>query len=266
VITLSQLFYYPVKSCAGVAARVAEVGATGLEFDRRWMVVDGAGGFLSQRQHPELARVTVTIEGDHLSLRTAGLPALEVPLDGRSGPERTVTVWRDQCPAVDEGDSPARWFSSFLNCESRLVRLAGDDSRPMSSSFTRPGDSVSFADAFPFLLLSEGSLSDLNRRLETSVPIDRFRPNIVVDGCDPYAEDGWQQVRIGNVPFRVAKPCARCVITTTDQTSGERGPEPLRTLAQYRQKDGNILFGQNLVHEGRGTLRVGDTVEVEAVS
>jgi uncharacterized protein YcbX len=230
------------------------------------MVVDGAGIFLSQRQHPELARVTATISGDHLNLRTAGLPALEVPLDGRSGPERTVTVWRDHCPAVDEGDAPARWFSSFLGCESRLVRLAGDDSRPMSSSYTRPGESVSFADAFPFLLLSEGSLSDLNQRLETPVPVDRFRPNIVVFGCEPYAEDLWQRVRIGNVLFRVAKPCARCVITTTDQRSGERGPEPLRTLARYRQKGGKILFGQNLVHEGRGILRVGEKVEVVAGS
>jgi len=136
----------------------------------------------------------------------------------------------------------------------------------MSSSFARPGENVSFADAFPFLLLSEGSLSDLNRRLETPLPIERFRPNIVVSGCEPYAEDGWQQVRIGKVVFRVAKPCARCVITTTDQTSGERGPEPLRTLAQFRQKDGKILFGQNLVHEGRGILRVGENVEVMAGS
>ena len=142
------------------------------------------------------------------------------------------------------------------------MRLADDDARPLSSSSAQPGDRVSFADGFPFLLLSEASLAGLNKRLPLPVPMDRFRPNIVLTGCPAHAEDSWRQVRIGDVGFRVAKPCARCVIKTTNQETGDRSPEPLRTLATYRVRDGQVLFGQNLVHEGRGTVRLGEAVVV----
>ena len=140
--------------------------------------------------------------------------------------------------------------------------MASDDARPLGSSTAQPGDQVSFADGFPFLLLSVASLDKLNRRLSLSVSMDRFRPNIVIEGCEPHAEDRWDRIRIGEVPFRFAKPCARCLVTTVDQTTGERGREPLRTLSTYRTVDGQILFGQNLVHEGRGAVGVGDPVEV----
>jgi len=261
-ISVSGLFVYPLKSCCGVTVDEAVVGATGFELDRRWMVVGDDGVFLSQRGHPRLALVRVRIGDDHLRLEAPDLPAFELPIERQSGPTIKVTVWRDDCAALDEGRDAAAWFSEHLGSSARLVRLADDDARPLRSSSAQPGDRVSFADGFPFLLLSEASLAGLNKRLPLPVPMDRFRTNIVVTGCPAHAEDGWRQVRIGDVDFRVAKPCARCVITTTNQETGDRSPEPLRTLATYRLCDGQVLFGQNLVHGGPGRVRMGEPVVV----
>jgi uncharacterized protein YcbX len=262
LIRVSRLFIYPVKSCRGVEVDEARVGATGFEHDRRWMLVGGNGSFLSQREHPRMALVKVRVGEDRLSLAAPGLPALEVGSGEEPRRMSRVTVWDDVCEAVDEGEKAARWFSEHLGVPARLVRLADDDARPLSSPAAQPGDRISFVDGFPFLLLSQASHDGLNRRLALPVPIDRFRANIVVDGCEPHAEDGWSQVRVGEVKFKVAKPCARCVITTVDQSTGERGREPLRTLSTYRTQDGQVLFGQNLVHQTSGIVRVGDPVDV----
>ena len=265
VIEVSGLFVYPVKSCAGIALDEARVTTTGFDYDRRWMVVGDDGRFLSQRQHPALARVRVRLNGEFLQLDAPNVAQLEIPLEETTGPTRRVTVWKDECAAIDEGQSAAEFFSSFLQVGARLVRLADENSRPLGTSTAQPGDRVSFADAYPFLLLSEASLDGLNRRLSLPLPMDRFRPNIVVRGCPAHAEDGWSSVRIGDVDFRVVKPCARCVVTTTNQETGERGPEPLRTLSTYRLFDGEVNFGQNLIHVGRGTVRLGAQVVVLAV-
>jgi uncharacterized protein YcbX len=262
LIRVSQLVIYPIKSCRGIELDRAMVCTTGFEFDRRWMVVGDDGRFLSQREHHRLALVRVRLDEDRLRLEAPGLPSLEVKFEGEAGPAGRVQVWSDECPAVSAGDAAARWFSKHLGCSARLVRMASDDARPLGSSTAQPGDHVSFADGFPFLLLSMASLDGLNRRLPLPVPVDRFRPNIVIEGCEPHAEDGWDRVRIGEVDFRFAKPCARCVVTNVDQNTGERGREPLRTLSTYRTVDGQVLFGQNLVHEGRGVVGVGDLVEV----
>jgi len=208
--------------------------------------------------------VRVKIRGDRLLLEAPSQNGLEVPLERESGPAVRVAVWKDECAALDEGRAAAEWFTAHLGLSARLVRLADDDARPLGTTTAQPGDRLSFADAYPFLLLSQASLDGLNRRLSLPVPMDRFRPNIAVTGCGPHAEDGWRRVRIGEVDFRVAKPCARCVITTTNQETGERGLEPLQALAVYRRQDGEILFGQNLVHGGRGVVRVGDKVVVLA--
>lgn len=262
MIRVSQLVIYPIKSCRGVEADLATVGKTGFELDRRWMLIGDDGRFLSQREYHQLAQVRVQVGEDGLHLEAPGLPALEVGFEGAGGPSSRVQVWDDECVAVAEGEDAARWFSKHLGCSARLVRMASDDARPLGSSTAQPGDHVSFADGFPFLLLSVASLDKLNRRLSLPVSMDRFRPNIVIEGCEPHAEDGWDRIRIGEVPFRFAKPCARCLVTTVDQTTGERGREPLRTLSTYRTVDGQVLFGQNLVHEGRGAVGVGDPVEV----
>jgi uncharacterized protein YcbX len=264
VIKVSRLAIHPVKSCSAIEVEEARVGATGFELDRRWMVVGDDGGFLSQRTQPRLALVRVAVDGERLLLEAPAIEALQVPLAAPEGPAAKVTVWNDECQAFDEGAAAASWFSRHLDLSARLVRLADDGARPLHSPSAQPGDTVSFADGFPFLLLSEASLDGLNHRLSLPIPINRFRANIVVSGCGPHAEDGWHRLSIGGVVFRVVKPCARCVVITVDQGSGERGREPLRTLSTYRSVDGQVLFGQNLVHEGRGTIRVGDEVELLA--
>jgi len=262
VIHVSSLSVYPVKSCGGIEVDAAQVTATGFLWDRRWMVVGEDGRFLSQREHPRLALVRVQMAEDRLLLSAPHLSDLHVPFERDDDSRVRVTVWRDECDAVNEGAAAGAWFSDHLGVGARLVRLADDDARPLGSTAAQPGDRVSFADAYPFLLISEGSLQQLNNRLNLPVPMDRFRPNIVVDGCRPHAEDEWGTVRVGEVDFSVAKPCSRCVITTTNQQTGERGREPLQTLATYRLQDGQVLFGQNLVHRGAGVVRVGDEVVV----
>jgi hypothetical protein len=262
LIRVNSLFIYPVKSCGHVALDEAVVGATGFEFDRWWMVVGDDGRFLSQREYPRLAQVGVRMTEGRIVLQAPALSPLEIALENEARPVGRVQVWDDECQAIDEGREAASWFSDFLGCSARLVRMADDDVRPLASSSAQPGDRVSFADAFPFLLISEASLQGLNHRLSVPVEMDRFRPNIVIEGCQEHAEDTWSRVRIGEVVFRIAKPCARCVVTTVDQETGERGLEPLRTLSTYRTDDGRVLFGQNLVHEGCGVVRAGDPVEI----
>ena len=164
--------------------------------------------------------------------------------------------------ALDAGADAAAWLQAFLGVECRLVSLPDDAVRPVDPDYSQPSDQVGFADGFPFLLISQASLDDLNARLERAVPMQRFRPNLVVGGCAPYAEDGWRRIRIGELEFRVAKPCSRCVIPTIDFTTGERGREPLQTLMTYRRRDNKIYFGQNLIHRGTGILETGTEVEI----
>jgi uncharacterized protein YcbX len=258
---VSALHYYPVKSCGGVPLERAVLGPRGFMHDREWMLVGAEGVFLSQRRLPRMALISPELDDEQLTLRAPGMPALAVP--GRSGGRTTrVTVWRDDCLGVDEGDEAAEWLSTYLRAACRLVRFAEGQVRRVNPEYARsPDDQVGFADGYPFLLTSEASLRDLNARLAEPLPMDRFRPNIVVSGCDPYAEDGWASLRIGEVAFDVAKPCARCAITTVDQRAGTKGAEPLRTLAIYRRQGSGVMFGQNLIHRGLGQISVGNPVD-----
>ncbi len=265
-VRLSGLHVYPIKSCGGISLEEAELTATGIRHDRRWMLVDGTGEFVSQRSTPKMALISTDLNDEHLTVGAPGMPDLKVPLDGEEGPRITVDIWGDVQRGVPAGKEADRWFGEFLGGVYRLVRQPEDDVRPVDSVRAVPEDRASFADRFPLLLISEASLEDLNDRLEEPLPMNRFRPNLVVEGCGPYAEDGWGEVRIGETGFRVAEPCRRCAITTTDQETTERGKEPLRTLATYRRWGGGVIFGRNLIHSSFGTLRVGDTVEVRAVS
>lgn len=262
MITVRSLHIYPVKSCRGIEVDTAEVGPTGFRHDRQWMVVDSDGTFLSQRSHPVLARVATSIEGDLLILEAPGLSPLELAVADRPGDSRSVVVWKDACEAVSAGSRAAAWFSSLLGTGCELVRLPDDGIRRVDPSYADPGDRVAFADGFPFLLINQASVDDLNHRLKDPVPADRFRANIVVEGCGAFAEDGWTSLEIGAIGFRVAKPCARCVVITTDQRDGVRSDEPLKTLAGYRRRDGKVLFGQNLVHDRTGIVRTGLEVRV----
>ncbi len=263
---LTEITIYPVKSAAGIAVQEREVEARGLAGDRRWLVVSPDGDFLTQRDWPRMALLTPTLEPNALCLDAPGCEPLRVPCLPE-GERLTVRVWRSVCEAVSAGADADAWLSAFLEMPCRLVYMPDETRRPVSAEFTAGEGIVSFADGFPLLLIGDASLADLNSRLTNPVPMNRFRPSLVVAGFAPFAEDAWTQVRVGEVLFHVVKPCARCVMTTVEQTTGERtGPEPLQTLAGYRRADsGKVLFGQNLIPAAPGMVRVGDSVEVVEV-
>ena len=262
---VSSLNFYPVKSCRGTPLSEAAIGARGIVGDRSFMLVNGDGRFLSQREIPRMALVEPRLTDATLSLAAPGREALSIPML-TDGERRRVTVWRDSCDAIDQGNEAAEWASDFLGVSCRLVRIAADAVRPVDRDFAvSDSDQVSFVDGYPFLLTTEESLADLNDRMDAPLPMNRFRPNIVVSGVEPFAEDGWRRIRIGEIEFSVVKPCARCAITTTDQSTAKRGKETLRTLATYRDVPGQgVMFGQNLIHRTTGTLRVGDMVDLIA--
>ena len=261
-LRLTGLNIYPIKSARGMALEQSEVDDFGLRYDRRWMVVDQAGMFLTQRDHPRMALIKPSMAGGLLWLDAPVMPPLKTPLDPPATVATQVTVWNDVCLATWLGKRAADWVTEFLGVPCSLVHMPDHVVRPVNPAFAPPGAKVSFADGYPFLLISEESLADLNRRLSRPVPMDRFRPNLVVAGGSPYVEDGWTNIQIGGLRMRVVKPCARCVITTTDQVTTERTREPLQTLATYRNVNGQVMFGQNVVHETVGQLRIGDEVVV----
>jgi uncharacterized protein YcbX len=263
-IAIAGLFFYPVKSCRGIAAARAEVEHRGLRHDRRWMIVDHQSKFVTQRTDPRLALVDVAIEPDVLVLSAPERPALRVPRGAGEGARRRVRIWRDDVDAVDCGEPAATWTSDWLGRPTSLVFLPDDVERAVNPAYAKAGSLVGFADGYPILLASVASLEDVNARLQEPVPMNRFRPNIVVAGSDAWAEDTWRRIRIGRVALHVAKPCDRCTIPTIDQRTAERGTEPLETLATFRKKDQKVLFGQNCVPEELGEIAVGDTVTIEA--
>ena len=257
-LRLTGLHVYPIKSAAGLAPAAWEIDGFGLRFDRRWMVVDAAGRMISQRTHPRLALVRPAVGDGTLRIETAGMPALELPLAPAAAVTTPATIWGDTCAAVWTGERAAGWFSDVLETDCSLVYMPETTVRPADTTYAPPGHRVSFADGFAFLLTSEESLADLNGRMPAPLPMNRFRPNLVIAGGAPFGEDALGSFRIGALLFRVVKPCDRCVLTTTDQATAERGLEPLRTLATYRRRDGKVYFGQNVVHEGTGRVAVGD--------
>jgi hypothetical protein len=262
VITLAELHVYPVKSCRGIALEAARLTEAGLEHDREWMIVTPDGRFVTQRERPRLALIETRLTADALVLAAPGLEPLAAPFDHAGAPVE-VTVWRDRCRAHDQGEAAARWLGAFLGGEPRLVRFDPSHRRPSDAAWTGGLEALArFSDGFALLAISRASLADLNSRLAMPVPMNRFRPNLVLDGLPPYGEDALGDLVAGGVRLRRAKPCARCVVTTTDQSTGERdGEEPLRTLKSYRWDPAlkGITFGQNLiVVEGAGSrLRVG---------
>ena len=262
---LSDLYLYPIKSTAPLAVQDAMVEPRGLRHDRRWMVVDAQGRFLTGRQLPRLTLVRALPGETGLMLEAPGMPPLSVmfPAGSASVP---VNVWKSEVAARPMGAEVDEWFSTFLQQSARLVHMDEAVVRPMTDAQAQPGDEVSFADAFPLLLISQAALEALNARLEKPVSMRQFRPNLVVDGVPAHAEDGWQRIRIGEVEFEVAKPCVRCIFTTVDPSRGARAAdgEPLRTLIGYRRSAEGVTFGQNLIPRSYGKIRVGDTVEVLA--
>ncbi len=282
--TISQLNVYPIKSCAGIALDSARLLSHGLAYDRHWMLVDDEGSFVTQRQLPRLALIATELADGELIVRAPGQAPLRTPLDAaelRGARRIEATVWRDTVSALDTGDEAARWFSDFVGARLRLVRFDPAAERIANRQWT--GETIApvrFADGYPLLLIGAASLADLNRRLAAkgvdALPMNRFRPNLVLAELDPYEEDYVDALRIeadgGEVVLRVVKPCARCPIPTIDQTTGAPDPrwpnEPTDTLASYRadrRLDGATTFGQNAVVAAGADrlLTIGGKVEVE---
>ena len=276
---LTALNLYPIKSCAGIALREATLTAAGLMhdqiYDREWMVVDAQGSFMTQREYPKMALVSPRIRAETLELRAPGMMALEIPL-GLPHPDDArvvqVRVWDDMVPAFDCDETTATWFSKFLGIDCRLVRFHVDAKRIANTDWTGGVEAPTlFADGYPMLVISEASLADLNEKLQAQgrepLPMNRFRPNIVIGGVEAFDEDHAASLRAGDALLKPVKPCPRCTIPSIDQTSGEAGPDPLDILASYRADpriDGGIAFGMNaILLEGENQLlRVGQEVEV----
>lgn len=260
--SVSALHVYPIKSCRGLELKAVRFDLLGPLYDRRFMLVDEDGRFLTQRELPRMALIEARLGPMALQIGAPHMPQLKVPMTQRGAKRVDVSVWRHHGPAEDAGEHAADWFSSFLERPCRLVRFPDDVVRPVSPGRVPFEAAVGFADAYPALIISEASLADLNGRMREQLPMSRFRPNIVVRDCEPFAEDGWKRIRIGDLVLEVVKPCVRCAITTVDQLTAATGKEPLATLASYRKRDHEVLFGQNCVHHGPGSVRVNDEVEV----
>jgi uncharacterized protein YcbX len=258
-LAVSALFIYPIKSCRGLSVSRAIVTDRGFEGDRRYMLVDRQGEFVTGRSQRRLCLVDVELHSAGLLVSLAGADRELLPREPQ-GPELSVRVWGSSVEAL-EVPAGSRWFSEILGDDLRLVYMPDSSKRPLKGQ--TPGSGiVSFADGFPFLLLSEASLVELNRRCPEPMRIERFRPNIVVSGGAPHVEDELSLFRVGSVSFFGPKLCDRCVVTTLDPESANPGKEPLRTLASYRQWDKKVWFGMNLSHQGEGTIALGDSLVI----
>jgi uncharacterized protein YcbX len=275
---VSELCIYPIKSCQGIKLQQAQVTPKGFAWDREMMLVNQQGKFLTQRQYPLLAKVKVELVHDAITLKTQDNSVEPLNFTPTlTGKEIEVEIWSDRTTAIDQGDRLAQWFHQVLQLEStkqcRLVRQSPQHSRPINQKYAVKGDeSVSFADGYPFLLTATASLQELNARIHEmyqqpnqTIPMERFRPNIVVETTEPFIEDKWKSIQIGEVVFTVVKPCSRCIITTTDQQTGTRDEtkEPLRSLGTFRQfAEQGVMFGENMTPQTTGSIRVGDSLKV----
>jgi uncharacterized protein YcbX len=261
-LTLSEIYIYPIKSAKGISLKSSSINHRGLVYDRCWMVVDQNHQFLTQRKIPQLALISVSIKKDFLYITAPKMNLLSIPIEPTKKQGIDVNIWKDTCSAQYAGIAADKWISQYLGQPAKLVYLPENSVRKIDPLYAVNDFSVSFADGFPLLLISEASLKELNGRLKQSLSMDRFRPNLVVRGCSAFEEDHWDVIKIGSVLFQIVKPCTRCVITTIDQSTGKKGKEPLKTLAKFRNFKGKIYFGQNLIHKNIGRLETGNFIEI----
>ena len=267
IFTLSQINIYPIKSLGGISVETATVEPRGLQYDRRWMLVDESGQFMTQRTFAGMALLQVSLlpEGLEVRHKHKDISPLLIPFEPATDNLIQVQVWDDVCAAVEVSNLANKWFTEALERFARLVYMPETTQRQADLEYAATGDVVSFADAYPILLIGENSLADLNSRLSQPVPMNRFRPSLVFTGGAPFAEDTWRHFRIGDLSFRGVKPCGRCVVTTIDQDTGQKSQEPLRTLATYRTPPGKnkILFGQNVIPNNYyRPVKIGDEIEI----
>ncbi|HMN50310.1 MAG TPA: MOSC domain-containing protein [Ignavibacteriaceae bacterium] len=267
-LKLSEIFIYPIKSLGGISLNRGFVELRGLQYDRRMMLVDQDGKFLTQRTYPQMALLKTSINDDTLVIRDSrnndsiSISLLQSSLMDTANEKIKVVIWDDICSALKISKESDQFFSDTLGIKCSLVYMPDDENRLVDpkKKYIKDEHAVSFADGYPFLIIGQASLDDLNERLIEHLPMNRFRPNFVFTGGNPFEEDNWDDFLIGNVKFKAVKPCDRCVITTTDQNTAERNEEPLRTLATFRKKGNKVLFGMNLVCKSTGVVSVGDFV------
>lgn len=259
--TLKELWIYPVKSLGGFPIEAGSALPKGMEFDRRFMLVDENNMFITQRVCHPLCFFQTAIRDNELHI-TYGPDTLSIPLQPDSNRKTIARIWNDDVQCMELDGPINKWFTERLGFTCKLVFFPEENGRAVDPSFHVNNDNVSLADGFPYLLIGANSLAELNGRLPAPVPMTRFRPNFIIEGSDPFEEDSWKDLQIGEVTFRAVKPCARCIIPTIDLSTGLRGQEPLKTLATYRRKGNEVYFGQNLIALNRGMVRRGDVVKV----
>lgn len=265
MLTVSQLFIYPVKSLGGILVSSAQLTDRGFQYDRRWMLVDEQNRFLTQRQYPQMAllQTGITDKGIAVWHKHNSIDQIVIPFLAPAGEREIVAIWNDQCEAVFISQQLDAWFSSQLGIACRLVFMPDDSLRKVDTRYAvHKTDITTFSDDYPLLLIGQASLDDLNSRLENPLPMDRFRPNIVFTGGEPYEEDEMEHFTIADIRFYGVKLCSRCVVTTINQESIQKGKEPLKTLATYRTANNKIYFGQNVVYAGTGSVQIGDSVNI----
>ncbi|MCX7073802.1 MAG: MOSC domain-containing protein [Methylococcales bacterium] len=263
IFTLSDIFIYPVKSLAGIRISEWDVVETGLKYDRQWMLVDENGQFLSQRRLPKMVLIQTRLTDSELILSAPNFSDFSLSLELKGGAIIQSTVWEDCCDAQHVSNDADAWFSAILEMPCRLVYLPTKTKRGVDLRYANNTDRVAFSDGFPFLIVSENSLNALNVELENSIEMARFRPNLVISGCESYAEDSWREIRIGEIDFRLPKPCSRCSIPGINPKTADVTKEPLTMLNRLRKWQNKIYFGQNALHNQNGNLKVGDIVEIK---
>jgi uncharacterized protein len=262
-LTLTEIWIYPIKSLGGIRLQTAKVQEKGLQYDRRFMLIEENGLFMTQRVYPQMALFKTSITGSELAITHKG-DTLPVPLTPQAFQlPRPVQIWDDLVMANEVDPAYSAWFSQRLGIKCHLVYFPEENPRAVDPKYKVNDEHVGLADAYPFLIIGQASLNDLNTRLENPLPMNRFRPNLVFTGGQPYEEESWRNFTIGTNRFVGVKPCARCVLTTVNQETAEKGKEPLKTLATYRNINNKILFGQNVVALDHQTITVGDTVTLQ---
>jgi uncharacterized protein len=263
-LKLTEIWIYPIKSLGGIQLSSSKVMQKGLPLDRRWMLVDDTGRFMTQRVTPQMALFKLLLTKDHLSVQF-GKEILNVPIEAQpKHAQQNVTIWDDTVQAFEVDSNFSAWFSEHLNMHCKLVHFPEENPRAVDPKYKVNDEHVSLADAYPFLVIGESTLQDLNSRLDAPVPMNRFRPNFVYSGGNAFEEDTWRNFTIGKNAFVGVKPCARCILTTVNQDTAQKTSEPLKTLASYRTKNNKVYFGQNLVAVNNQEIKVGDSITIDS--
>ncbi len=264
MLSVSELFIYPVKSLGGIKVNSVQLTDRGFQYDRRWMLVDEQHRFLSQREQPAMALLQTSLCDDGVVVAKKQEPQnkITIPFAATATEKMQVQVWDDLCDAYAVSNEHDAWFSAALQIKCRLVHMPDETLRKVDNRYAFDNEITSFSDGYPVLIIGQSSLDDLNSRLEEKISVNRFRPNIVFTGGGAYGEDEMEEFEINGMLFYGVKLCARCVVTTIEQSNAVKGKEPLKTLSAYRQRDNKIYFGQNVLYRGNGTISIGDSITI----